>query len=259
MSNLQNRDVPENSPEYVPPTTPRAKTNGEDLNPPKTGKGAKAKVRKPSAEFEPETTFERAESLPDETQAAPEPPPLGEADDLDDLLVKRDRSGRRRRRPGRDGARAARLSDAHEEDLAAQDDPDPNLPEERGIDDGLFAHGETGGAGRRRSRHVSCSAKPVREKLAGHPVFQKAIRRFQIRLGVTSLGAPFFLEVNLDDPGIWGQSRRDLVAIAETKWLMVSSDRQTGYLHWTLPIISMTRSRRSRALKNSTSSATGPA
>jgi hypothetical protein len=86
MSNLQNRDAPENSPEYVPPTTPKAKTNGEDLDPPKTGKGAKAKVRKPSAESEPETTLERAESLPDETQAAPEPPPLGEADDLDDLL-----------------------------------------------------------------------------------------------------------------------------------------------------------------------------
>ena len=54
MSNLQNRDVPENSPEYVPPTTPRAKTNGEDLNPPKTGKGAKAKVRKPSADRAPD-------------------------------------------------------------------------------------------------------------------------------------------------------------------------------------------------------------
>jgi hypothetical protein len=75
-------------------------------------------------------------------------------------------------------------------------------------------------------------SQPVREKLAGHPVFQKAIRRFQIRLGVTSLGTPFFFEINLDDHGVWGQSRRDLVAIAETRWVTVTSDRQAGYRHW---------------------------
>ena len=53
---------------------------------PASRKGAKAKAYKPSSDTEPETTFERAESLPDEAQAAPEPPPLQEAADLDELL-----------------------------------------------------------------------------------------------------------------------------------------------------------------------------
>jgi hypothetical protein len=231
MSNLQNRDAPENSPEYVPPTTPRAKTNGEDLNPPKTGKGEKAKVRNPSAESEPETTLERAASLPDETQAAPEPPPLGEADDLDDLLS------------------SAIAPDDDDVALAEMEMGQPDYPAltrrtspPKMIPIRIFPKSvgsmtvylltvkrEAQAEGDLDTYLLS---KPVREKLAGHPVFQKAIRRFQIRLGVTSLGAPFFLEVNLDDHGIWGQSRRDLVAIAEARWVTVTSDRQTGYCHW---------------------------
>jgi hypothetical protein len=73
-------------------------------------------------------------------------------------------------------------------------------------------------------------SKSVRVSLTRHPVFQKQIRRFQIRLGVTSLRKPFFLEVNLDDSGIWGQTRRDLVTMAETQWTLVSSDRSGGYI-----------------------------
>jgi hypothetical protein len=71
----------------------------------------------------------------------------------------------------------------------------------------------------------------TRAHLESHPAFRKQIKRFQIRLGVTSLAKPFFLEVNLDDHGVWGQSRRDLAAIAEIQWVFAASDRGTGYSH----------------------------
>jgi hypothetical protein len=195
--------------------------------PPSAARRKKSKLNGGEA---PETTFERAESLPDETQAALEPSPLQEAPDLDDLLssaiapddedVDLDLTelgphhyGLLPRRtsppqmvpfrifPKSAGAMTVYMLQLKRE---AQDDGD--------LDTYLVS-------------------QPVRAGLAGHPVFQKHIRRFQIRLGVTSLGNPFFLEVNLDDHGIYGQTRRDLVAVAETKWIIASSDRQAGYRH----------------------------
>jgi hypothetical protein len=233
----------ENLPERdgLPPVTPSVKPNGEDPNgapidagtssAQPAGKSAKAKARKPPPSVEPETTFDRAESLPGETMAASESPPLQEADDLDELLC------------------SAIAPD--DEDVAVAEmelgQPDYSILPRRTSPPGMIpirifpksvgamtvyllaVKREAQAEGDLDTYLIS---QPVRERLAGHPVFQKAIRRFQIRLGVTSLGAPFFLEVNLDDHGIWGQSRRDLVAVAETKWLTVTSDRQAGYRHW---------------------------
>jgi hypothetical protein len=230
--NLSPEDLPVES---VPPVTPEGKKpNGAGPAPSEAkpaAKGAKTKARKPSTEPEPETTFERAESLPDETLAAPEPPPLGDADDLDDLLA------------------SAIAPDDEDVDLAEAElgQPDYSVLARRTSPPQMIpirVFPKSVGATTVYLLTVKREAQaegdldtyllsqPVREKLAGHPVFQKAIRRFQIRLGVTSLGTPFFFEINLDDHGIWGQSRRDLVAIAETRWVTVTSDRQAGYRHW---------------------------
>ncbi len=234
MSNQEFNPSPEEPPEKrVPPVPPDTKGNGEDPSPPEAKISATkgAKTRKSSANPEPETTFERAESLPDETQAAPEPPPLGEADDLDDLLA------------------SAIAPDDEDVDLAEAElgQPDYSILTRRTSPPQMIplrvfpkSAGSTTvyllvvkrEAQAEGDLDTYLLSQPVREKLAGHPVFQKAIRRFQIRLGVTSLGTPFFFEINLDDHGVWGQSRRDLVAIAETRWVTVTSDRQAGYRHW---------------------------
>jgi hypothetical protein len=242
MSNQEFGDEREDTPaKGVPPVPPNAKPNGEDVNGlpidaeassvKPANKGAKTKARKPSAEPEPETTFERAESLPDETQAAPEPSLLQEADDLDDLL-----SGAIAPDDEDVDLAEMELGQADYSTIARRTSPPQMIPirifpKSVGTTTVylLTVKREAQGEGDLDTYMI---AKPVRERLAGHPVFQKAIRRFQIRLGVTSLGVPFFLEINLDDHGIWGQSRRDLVAIAETKWLTVTSDRQAGYRHW---------------------------
>ena len=55
-------------------------------------------------------------------------------------------------------------------------------PEERGIDDGQLTTVKRE-AQAEGDLDTYLLSKPVREKLAGHPVFQKAIRRFQIWLG----------------------------------------------------------------------------
>jgi hypothetical protein len=180
---------------------------------------------------EPEGTFDRAESLPDETQAAPEAPALQEAGDLDDLLASAIA-------PDDEDVALAELEmgPADYPALTRRTSPPKMIPIRifpKSVGSMtvylLTVKREAQAEGDLDTYLLS---KPVREKLVGHPVFQKAIRRFQIRLGVTSLGAPFFFEINLDDHGIWGQSRRDLVTIAETRWVTITSDHQTGYRHW---------------------------
>jgi hypothetical protein len=217
MSTEQNRDESEKLPEKgIPPIA--------------TPKGKKAKGNG-AGEPPPDTTFERAESLPDETQAAPELPPPQEADDLDELLSSAVA-------PDDEDVDLAEmeLGQADYSVLTRRTSPPQMIPIR------VFPK-STGSATvylltvKREAQaegdlDTYLIGQSVREKLAGHPVFQKAIKRFQIRLGVTSLGVPFFLEVNLDDHGIWGQSRRDLVLVAETKWVTVTSDRQAGYRHW---------------------------
>ena len=164
-----------------------------------------------------ETTFERADSLPDETLAAPEPTPSQEADDFDALL----------------------------ESALAPDDEDVDLEAEMGPPRFITVSRKTAPprmipirifpkTAETKTVYMLCVSReaqgdddqdtyllsqPVRQLLVGNPAFQRRVRRFQIRLGMTSLGRPFFLEVNLDDPGIWGQSRRDLVARAEAEWI----------------------------------------
>jgi hypothetical protein len=198
----------------------------ESGNPPMNGEGGPA-VPSPA----PETTFDRAESLPDQTQPAPEPTPSQAAVDLDDALA------------------SAIAPDDEDVDLSEAELGPPRyttvprkISPPRMIPIRIFPKA----AGSMTVFMLSVAreaqddgdqdtyplGQSVRVQLAGHPAFQKHIRRYQIRLGVTSLGRPFFLEVNLDDQGIWGQSRRDLVARAETEWVMVSSDRSTGYVYY---------------------------
>lgn len=192
---------------------------------------AKAKAYKPPTDSSGDTTLERAESLPDEAAAAPELPPLQETVDLDDMLS------------------SAIAPDDEDVDLSEMELGPPHYPAlprrtspPQMVPIRIFPKGvgsttvymlqvkrEAQGEGDLDTYLV---VELVRLALKGHPTFQKAIKRFQICLGVTSLGKPFFLEVNLDDPGIWGQSRRDLVVVAESKWVIVGSDRQSGYLHW---------------------------
>lgn len=177
------------------------------------------------------TTLDRAESLPHETQPAPEPTLSQDAVALDDLLA------------------TAIAPDDEDVDLSEAELGPPRyttVPRRtsppRMIPIRVFS--KTVGSVTVYMLSVAREAQDdgdqdtyllgqsVRIQLAGHPAFQKHIRRYQIRLGVTSLGRPFFLEVNLDDQGVWGQSRRDLVARAETEWVMVSSDRSTGYVYY---------------------------
>jgi len=226
MSNEQNKGesgkLPDGSvPPPVPPKGKKANANG-------AGRPLRANGEPADDDG---TTFDRAESLPDEAQGAPESPPLQEAEDPDDLLA------------------SAIAPDDEDISLAEMEMGQPDYPmltrrtsPPQMVPIHIFpkSFGSVTVyllAVKREAQaegdlDTYALAKSVREKLAGHPVFQKAIRRFQIRLGVTALGVPFFLEVNLDDHGIWGQSRRDLVAIAETKWVTVTSDRQAGYRHW---------------------------
>jgi hypothetical protein len=215
MSNEQNKDEAEKLPDGSIP-------------PPVTPKGKKAKANGGEA---PETTFERAESLPDEAQVAPDLPPPQEADDLDDLL-----SGAVAPDDEDVDLAEAELGQADYSVLTRRTSPPQMVPIRvfpKSVGSMtvymLTVKREAQAEGDLDTYLLS---QPVREKLAGHPVFQKAIKRFQIRLGVTSLGVPFFLEVNLDDHGIWGQSRRELATVAETKWLTITSDRQAGYRHW---------------------------
>jgi hypothetical protein len=201
---------------------PQTPTNGALPPPELDGK-------KPNGEA-PGGTFERAESLPDETLAPPDLPTVQDAADLDDLLS------------------SAIAPDDEDVDLAEMELGPPHyailprrtsppqmvpfriFPKSVGATTVymLSLKREAQDDGDLDTYLVS---QPVRVGLVGHPVLQKHIRRFQIRLGVTSLGKPFFLEVNLDDHGVYGQSRRDLVVTAETRWVIVSSDRQAGYLY----------------------------
>jgi hypothetical protein len=72
-------------------------------------------------------------------------------------------------------------------------------------------------------------SKDVRMAFSVNPITAKKVHRFDIRMGVTSLGKPFFLEVNLDDQGVYGRTRRDLVDVAEKHWVYCTSDRSEGY------------------------------
>ena len=227
----------------IPPfaaTTDAKQANGPDRAAPAKPTSSKRKA-KAKADAAPETTFERAESLPDETQAAPELPPLQEAEDLDDLLS------------------SAIAPDDEDVALAEMEMGPPDYPaltrrtspprwsqsaSSRRASGSMTVYLLTvkeGGAGRRRSRHVSAQSKLCARSWPDIRSFKRPFAASRFGLGVTSLGVPFFLEVNLDDHGIWGQSRRDLVAIAETKWVTVTSDRQAGYLPLGLPTTSKTR------------------
>jgi hypothetical protein len=175
-----------------------------------------------------ETTLDRAESLPDEAQPAPEPTPSQDAASLDDLLA------------------SAVAPEDEDVDLSEEDLGPPHytsIPRRTAPPKMIPFRIFPKSVGSMTIYMLSVNrdaqedgdldtyplSQSVRVALTSHPVFQKQIRRFQIRLGVTSLGKPFFLEVNLDDPGVYGRTRRDLVAVAESKWIFVTSDRSTGY------------------------------
>ena len=149
-----------------------------------------------------ETTLDRAESLPDEAQPAPAPTPSQEAIALDDELA----SAIAPDDEDVDLSEAA-LGPPRYTSLSRRTSPPRVIP--------IRFFPKTVGATTiymlsvpvklrtTATRTPYLLAQAVRFQLAeGHPTFQKHIRRFQIRLGATSLGKPFFLEVNLDDQGI---------------------------------------------------------
>jgi hypothetical protein len=175
-------------------------------------------------------TLDRSEGLPEEVQDAPETPPSQDAPSLDDLLA------------------SAVAPEDEDVELSEEDLGPPHYTSiqrrtspPRMVPIRIFpkAVGSVTvymltvnrDAQSEGDQDTYPLTKTVRINLTRHPVFQKQIRRFQVRLGVTSLGKPFFLEINLDDQGIWGTTRRDIVAIAETQWILISSDRSTGYVH----------------------------
>ena len=188
-----------------------------------------AKKAKNTAESAAEMTLDRAESLPDEAEPAPESTPSQEAASLDDELA---------------SAVAPEDEDVElsEEDLAPptyrslprRTSPPKMIPirifPKSVGSKTIYMVAITREAQEEGDQDTYPLTKSVRVSLAGHPIFQKKIRRFEIRLGVTSLGRPFFFEINLDDSGIWGQTRRDLVVDAEARWVVVTSDRSMGYI-----------------------------
>jgi hypothetical protein len=211
---------------------------GESENPPSVDTPLPSKRRRrkgnSGAQDDPqsvETTFKRADSRPDQTQPAPEPTPSQDAAALDDELASA-------LAPDDEDAdlSEAELGPPHYTTIPRKTSPPRMIP--------IRIFPKTVGATTvymlsvvreaqdDGDQDTYLLAQTVRAHLAGHPAFQKRIRRFQIRLGVTALGKPFFLEINLDDQGVCGQSRRDLAARAESEWLMVSSDRNAGYVYY---------------------------
>jgi hypothetical protein len=177
-----------------------------------------------------EATFDRAESLPEEALPAPDSTPSQDAASLDDELASAVA-------PEDDDVELSEedLGPPHYTSIPRRTSPPKMVPIRifpKSVGSAtIYMLALNRDAQSDGDQDTYPLTQPTRVKLTGHPVFQKGIRRFQIRLGATSLGRPFFLEINLDDSGIWGQTRRDLAAIAETQWILVSSDRSTGYSH----------------------------
>jgi hypothetical protein len=180
-----------------------------------------------------EMTFNRAESLPDEAQAAPDPTPSQEAANLDDEF-------------------ASAVAPEDDEDLDLNEDalgppqytvverrttppkmiPFRIFPKVEGVTKTVYMLAVDRGAQDEGELDTYLLSDKVRVHLASHPVFQKQIRRYQIRLGMTSLGKPFFLEINLDDHGAWGTSRRNVAERAEREWTLARSQGREGYVSW---------------------------
>jgi hypothetical protein len=178
---------------------------------------------------EPEVTFDRAESLPDEAQAAPEMTPSQEATNLDELI---------------DAAVAPEDEDAggdyesgppqyvvlQRQTRPPKAIPFCSLPKAQGSKTVylLTVDRQARGEGELDTYLVS---QGVYKALKAHPVFQRQIKRFLIRLCATSLGVPFFFEINLDDHGVWGATRRGLGERAEGEWVLATAgDMSTGYV-----------------------------
>jgi hypothetical protein len=215
------------------PVSP-APGNGQDPTPPAApnrhdrraskAKAAKAAKAKPAAE----TTLDRAESLPEEVEPAPKTPPSQDAPSLDELLA------------------SAAAPEDEDVDLSMEDLGPPIygpltrrtappqmvpfriLPREYGYKTIYMLRLK-----REAQMDGDLDTHPlvdtVRKGLMHHPTFQKGVKRFEVRLGVTSLAKPFFFEINLDDSGVYGMTRRDVVAKAEKEWVICTSDRSTGY------------------------------
>ena len=207
-----------------------------EKTPPPRGRkrGNSGEAPKPEVQAEPEMTFDRSESLPDEAQPAPDPTPSQDAPDLDDEF-------------------ASAVAPEDDEDLDSNEDalgpprytvvnrrttppkmiPFRIFPKEEGVTKTVYLLAVDRSARGKNELDTYLLSEKVKQHLISHPVFQKQIRRYQIRLGMTSLGDPFFLEVNLDDQGVWGVSRRNVVAQAEKEWVLAQSEgNAVGYVSW---------------------------
>jgi hypothetical protein len=205
------------------------KGNGEDIGPPPPELEKSAPKRKRKAKGNgAEETLNRAESLPEEAAPAPEQLPSQDAPSLDELLA---------------SAVAPEDEDVNlsEEDLGPplygpltrRTSPPQTIPFR--ILPRTYGYRTIYMLGLKREAQMDGDldtyplTETVRKGLMFHPVFQKGVKRFEVRLGVMFPSKPFFFEINLDDSGIYGQTRRDLVVRAEKGWVISTSDRTTGY------------------------------
>jgi hypothetical protein len=208
-------------PEKVPPPHRRKKGNSGESPGPETTQAP-----------EPETTFDRAKSLPDEALAAPGMTPSQEAPDLDDEFASAVAPEDDDVDLNEDVLGPPRYTVVERRTTPPKMVPFRIFPKEEGVTKTVYMLAVDRGAQDEGELDTYLLSEKVRVHLASHPVFQKQIRRYQIRLGMTSLGKPFFLEINLDDHGVWGTSRRNVAERAEMEWTLARSQGREGYVSW---------------------------
>ena len=142
--------------------------------PPLRKKGNSGKAPKPETPAEPEMTFDRSESLPDEAQAAPDPTPSQDAPDLDDEF-------------------ASAVAPEDDEDLDLNEDalgpprytvvnrrttppkmvPFRIFPKEEGVTKTVYLLAVDRSARGKNELDTYLLSEKVKRQLISHPVFQK--------------------------------------------------------------------------------------
>jgi hypothetical protein len=87
---------------------------------------------------------------------------------------------------------------------------------------------EYGGTGREQEYVLSPRAY---QAAMHHPTLCEAVRRMRFRLAVNSVGEPFFIVENLQDPTDWGPTKQELSAKAVHEWVAMTSQQAMGMYH----------------------------
>jgi hypothetical protein len=84
---------------------------------------------------------------------------------------------------------------------------------------------EYGGTGREQEYILSPRAY---QAAMHHPTLCEAVRRMRFRLAVNSVGEPFFIVENLQDPTDWGPTKQEFFSKAMREWVTMTSKMTLG-------------------------------